>query len=585
MIMVGALSSTYIDLAYTWGLYLNPPYTIIDCNNGVIDPTLRVWGGNPPVNVAPLGDLIECCVNTVWKWNCEFGCQSMGGTPTVPIPTVGTADPAITFWVNQADCENNMLTFYSATLVIGEIPCSWWCCDPYLPYNPPVPGPYQSPCVPCFSMTTCGSLCGGFPLPPPVGGGPFATEAICVTGCTIVESCWTCDPTLNPVCNNIDPCPTLLSTSPNTYGPDPGGGLNGIPSWDTEPACLTACTDDFGWDCFYETGTTASPIIPPILKGCQDGVSLANIAVLNWQVSDPTPGFTGYTDHTECCYANIGCCHVHCDDGNLPPPTPLGDWPCEYTLMSGPPAPCCDPSAGCTPPSGLPWCFMVDCTNALCPPTPPATLPTCCDPVDDSCDCACEAPVNSTGLWDSSYFLYDTNDAVYWGDTDTEFCCFKCYCDLILPPTPPTPGVANTYDCNHFTPGDPPTPEGIQNCWRNCNKTPGPPPVTYLGATYNPCSACTPVVASYECTVDGCIPSMCDPNLGTGYLFNCYTTTNCDDECRGQCICTDPTPSDPYDCTPNCVTYQQELWGGTSPYPTDCPPSAVSAAAYPYIFI
>ena len=590
MIAVGAASSTYIDLAYTWGLYLDPPYSNLNCNNGVLSNTMNNLL-SPPVNIAPLGDLDKCCIDTAWHWNCEFGCQAFGGIPTIPIPTIGTADPTMVDWLTEADCENNMLIFYSATLVVGEVPCSWWCCEPYLPYNPPIPGPYQSPCVPCFSQTFCvndPNLCGGVlgTSGPPIGAGPFATEIQCaLTGCTLTASCWTCDCDLQPVCNNISPCPTLLSTNPDTYGPDPTGGLNGIPSWEDEPQCVTSCTCTFGWDCFLETGTTGTPTIPPINVGCQEGFNPSTIQILNWQPSDPDPDWTGYTSWSACCEANIGCCYVECDDvpsTSNPMPVPIGDWPCSYAFPYGPPGPCCDPGAGCVPPSGLPWCFMVDCTNALCPPTPPATLPTCCDPVDDSCDCACDAPVNSKGLWDSMYFLYDTDDAVFWGDTDTDFCCFKCYCDLILPPGTPTPGVASTYDCNHFTPGDPPTPEGIPNCWRNCNKTPGPPPVTYLGATYNPCSACTSL-ASYECTVDGCIPSICDANLGTGYLFNCYTTPNCDDECRGQCICTDPTPADPYDCTPNCVTYQLELWGGTSPYPTDCPPSAVSAAAYPYI--
>ena len=184
-----------------------------------------------------------------------------------------------------------------------------------------------------------------------------------------------------------------------------------------------------------------------------------------------------YSSYSACCYANEGCCYAKCDDdpsSNLnlttyPPtgiPSPLGDWPCSYEIslfvQPGPPNGCNDPSQfGYVYDPNKPWCFMFDCTNALCSGSS-TPHPTCCDPQDETCDCACLPPVNSMGAWNSLFPGYDRNDAVYWGDTDTDFCCFKCHCDYLGAPF--TPGDPTTYDCNHFTPGDPPhmgVPNGV----------------------------------------------------------------------------------------------------------------------------
>ena len=589
MISVNAINNTATDLAYNHSLFINPIYNINDCNNGVAANTLNNLF-TPPMNIAPTGAILECCITTVWTWNCETGCESTGGLPSPGPLTIGSENPDSTLWPTESDCEQNMLIYYGVGSVVGDVPCSWWCEDPFLPYNAPTPGPYQSPCIPCYSISSCPPV----PISSPGGAGTFPSEAACVTACTSVQTCWQCD------CNNSfpcvdtwpDPCPTLISQNPNLYGPDPSGGLNGIVSFSNQADCLDFCQCNFGWDCFTDTGQT-----PSINVGCQLGSSLANITALGWQTSDPDPLFTGYTNYSACCYANEGCCYANCDDDpasnlnqNFYPPTgipsPIGDWPCSYEVSlfvtPGPPAGCNDPTQpGYIYNPTLPWCFMFDCTNALCPGD---TYPTCCDEQSDACDCACPTPVNSMGAWDSLYNLYDTNDAVYWGDTDTEFCCFKCHCDMILPPGQPfTPGDATTYDCNHFTPGDPPH-MGVPNCWRSCNQTPGPIPLPFVwqGTSYNPCSACTSTGydPGYSCTPDGCQPSGCNPGLGTGPLINCYVGPTCDDgsgpECVAQCFCVPGTSP----CLPMCATYQQELILASGPIPTDCPPNVYAYNSY-----
>ena len=605
MTSVNAIGSTYSDLAYNHSLFLTPPYNIDDCNDGVIanalsDPTIPYFPV-PPVNLAPNGAIPECCISTIWTWDCESGCQSAGGLPT-PGTIIGSEDPNSTLWASSGDCEQNMLIYYGVANVVGDVPCSWWCDDPYIVYNPPTPGPYQSPCIPWYTLGS-----------PPSGTGPYADEASCITACTVNIECWVCDCNSQPPCVSSYPnmCPTLLSTNPNTYGPDPGGGLNGIPSFPIMQDCIDNCLCDFGWDCFLETGTTSSPTIPPVNAGCNQGISQATIASMNWQVSDPTPGFTGYTSFSACCYANEGCCFANCDDDpsssfNISTytapgyPVPLGDWPCSYLPTYSPSSPCNDPTApGYVYISSLPWCFMFDCTNALCPPVGTGSGagggPTCCDIEDDTCDCACELPVNSTGAWDSLYQAYDINDAVYWGDTDTEFCCFKCTCDIILPATTPIPNDPTTYDCNHFTPGDPPAGT-VQNCWVNCNLTPGQTvigsgsgsgsgyiPILWQGTYYDPCEACDPgYLPGYSCTPDGCQPSACNPSMGTGHLLNCYNNPTCDDgqpggpECAAQCFCIPNTNP----CIPMCATYQQELILASGPIPTDCPPNIYAYNSY-----
>ena len=319
---------------------------------------------------------------------------------------------------------------------------------------------------------------------------------------------------------------------------------------------------------------------------------------MNWQVSDPSPGWTGYSTFSACCYANQGCCYADCDDdpsspfnttyyGAPPatPPIPLGDWPCSYLETYTPASPCNDPtSAGYVYNPSWPWCFMFDCTNALCPPVAPAIIPTCCDPVNATCECACgPEPANSKGAWNSLYQFYDEDDAVYWGDTDTEFCCFRCVCPIITPQVPPIPGDPTTYDCNHFTPGDPPA-GSVPNCWVSCNLTPGlPPPGPFIwqGTPYTPCDTCDPAyVPSWECSPDGCVSSACDTSIGTGHIFNCYDNATCDDgsgdECVAQCFCIPGTNP----CIPMCATYQQELILASGPIPTDCPPNVYAYMSY-----
>jgi hypothetical protein len=608
MTSVNAVGSTFSDLSYNHSLFLTPPYEIGDCNNGVLantlsDPTIPFFPV-PPVNLAPNGAIPECCITVVWSWDCENGCQSMGGLPTPGTLVIGSEVPDQTLWPSQNDCEQNMLIYFGVTNVVGDVPCSWWCEDPYVVYNPPTPGPYQSPCIPWYTL-------GSPPTPMP---GPFQSEPQCLTACTAVVECWVCDCNQQPspcISSYPNQCPTLLSTNPNTYGPDPGGGLNGIPSFATMQDCMDNCICDFGWDCFLETGTTTTPTIPPVNVGCNQGISQATIASMNWQVSDPTPGFTGYTSFSACCYANEGCCYANCDDDPgsafntstyTPPgyPTPLGDWPCSYLPTYSPSSPCNDPTApGYVYIASLPWCFMFDCTNSLCPPNVPPTGPgnTCCGPENTTCDCACgPEPVNSKGPWDSLYQSYEEDDAVYWGDTDTDFCCFRCNCPIIIPATAPTPGDASTYDCNHFTPGDPPA-GSVPNCWESCDLTPGDAGsgsgsgsgsgagagiFIWQGTPYNPCSGCTPTAYydGYSCTPDGCQLTGCNPGMGTGPLFNCYTSSNCDDgngpECVAQCFCIPGT--DP--CIPMCATYQQELILASGPIPTDCPPNIYAYNSY-----
>jgi len=584
MISVNAINNTFTDLAYNYSLYLSPPYLISDCNNGVLSNAPSTF--IPPVNLAPIGPIAGCCIDTVWTWDCESGCQSLGGIPTPGPLVIGSMDPNATLWPSQSDCESNMLIYFGVSNVVGDVPCSWWCDDPYIVYNPPTPGPYQSPCIPWYTL-------GG----PPTGTGPYLTEADCVTACTVNIECWTCDCNAMTPCTSSYPnmCPTLISTSPNTYGPDPTGGLNGIPSYPDQPSCLAACICDFGWDCFTETGTTTTPTIPPVLIGCKQGISQTIIAQNNWQVTDPDPLWTGYDTFSACCYANQGCCYADCDDDLTSgfnmiwypngPPSPILDWPCSYDQAYNiSTTPCNDPtSSGYVFNPAYPWCFMFDCTNALCPPVAPATTPTCCDPTDETCDCACgPEPVNSTGAWNSLFQFYDEDDAVYWGDTDTDFCCFRCDCPIILPQTPPTPGDPTTYDCNHFTPGDPPA-GSVPNCWVSCNLTPGDPPVPFIwqAATYDPCDVCDPAYTpSWECSPDGCVPSACDTTMGTGHIFNCYNNSTCDngsgDECDAQCFCIPGTNP----CIPMCATYQQELILASGPIPTDCPPNVYAYNSY-----
>eukprot|EP01050_Picozoa_sp_SAG11_P038038 SAG11_NODE_15319_length_582_cov_0.741201_1_plen_82_part_10 len=75
MTSVNAIGSTYSDLAYNHSLFLTPPYNIDDCNDGVIanalsDPTIPYFPV-PPVNLAPNGAIPECCISTIWTWDCE----------------------------------------------------------------------------------------------------------------------------------------------------------------------------------------------------------------------------------------------------------------------------------------------------------------------------------------------------------------------------------------------------------------------------------------------------------------------------------------------------------------------------------
>lgn len=586
MISVNAITSTFTDLSYNYSLYLSPPYLISDCNNGVLSNAPSTF--IPPVNLAPLGYIDGCCIDTVWNWDCESGCQSLGGIPTPGILVIGSEDPNATLWPSLSDCESNMLIYFGVGNVVGDVPCSWWCFDPFIVYNPPTPGPYQSPCIPWYTLGA-----------PPSGTGPWLTEAQCITACTVNIECWTCDCNALPQCSSSWPnmCPTQTGTNPVTYGPDPSGGINNIPSYPDQPACLLNCGCDFGFDCFDETGTTTTPTIPPVNEGCLQGISHANIASMNWRPTDLDPAWTGYSTFSACCYANQGCCYSNCDDdpsspfntstyGAPPatPPTPLGDWPCSYLPSYTPASPCNDPtSGGYVYNPSWPWCFMFDCTNALCPPVSPATIPTCCDPENETCDCACEPPVNSKGAWDSLYQFYDAGDAVYWGDTDTDFCCFKCHCPRIPIPAPPIPGDPTTYDCNHFTPGDPPA-GSVPNCWRNCNLTPGtvPNPFIWQGTSYNPCDTCDPAyVPSWECSPDGCVSSACDTSMGTGHIFNCYDNANCDagagaNECKAQCFCIPGTNP----CIPMCATFQQELILASGPIPTDCPPNVYAYNSY-----
>ena len=89
----------------------------------------------------------------------------------------------------------------------------------------------------------------------------------------------------------------------------------------------------------------------------------------------------------------------------------------------------------------MPYCDMVDCVNALCPDPYTSTGMTCCAPVEDTCDCACQdwltvngIPITTgftwTGPWLNTTNTYTIYETVSYGDANTDECCWICMCPI-----------------------------------------------------------------------------------------------------------------------------------------------------------
>ena len=562
------LTNTHIFLAYNDDLFISPTYNWNDCNVGV--------GAN--TTNAPNGDIDACCVNSSWKFDCENGCMLSGGVPNPP-----------SSFATSAECETWVFTNFNVTSVY-DVPCSYYCVDPFIPFNPPfgpTAGSISSPCEPCYLLAGCTLAYYGLPSTWPWLSGPFVSMSGCATGCSESLTCWSCDCTNQmSLCTLMDPCPTILpGSNPQIPGPDPAQG-----TYSAETDCLSACSCTFAWDCFWDhVAMTAQ-------TGCVEGFSVANIESMGWVPSLPSP-FSGYSNFDECCIANPGCCYVDCDVNLLTNPLPNPDWPCFYSQFYNITVSLCNDPLGANPFNPmLPWCYMYDCTNyGLCSGATPTDF-ICCEEEDNTCECACSPHVvDSTGAYNSSWQFYNTDEAVYFEASapDVPMCCFYCNC-MNLGTHTPVFGNPLTYDCTDFVPGAGPAADGTVNCWVSCDYTPQEEDpynssiitgVTWGGVYYEPCTACTqdPTPITYECLMTGCMPSA-GPCVHMGgftgpipneVLNNCYNNSNCEETtgtypglgaCSATCRCDIAAPL----CSDSIITYGMQ-WASNNTITTDCP--------------
>ena len=445
-----------------------------------------------------------CCDYTGFDYECCTGC--------VPVTAGGT-------YATIVDCQSDSDNNGGATQ-----PCGWSC------------ETLNQPCVPCYDCF-CGA--GGY-------GFTLAGYSACTADCVYNVDCWLCDCTIMTPCSYESPCLGPIDNVTRFSG--------------TGILCNDLCTCDAGWDCFIDLDT-GQPTY------CKDGVSGYYMSQNQLGFSDPTPGFTGYSNFSACCIATE-CCHAWCDDtvalGSEPGNSsafPVGNWPCFYEPYYSWNAPCdpCGPINQCGGPfnlsslPGLPYCDMVQCTGALSlNPAPAPAPPYLCevDPPEDDCLCACDVYMTSIGqggtlltpnnqyVISSNYTLHDT---VFHADADSPLCCYVCMCPSLM-------GFADcitTFDCSCFIPDDGPATNGTPNCWEQCGATPGVLP--------SGCQPCGLVPSNtWECTTSGCSPSACVFDVSfTQASQNCYTTNICEGHCRASCYCENAATD-----TTNCVVFQ-----------------------------
>jgi len=588
----------FVDYAaFNFELFFDP-YDISDCNGGFTNSA---------------GTYTGCCDYTRWIYNCEEGCKPV---------YVGTG------YTDEASC-------YAANpqwLGIGNTPCGW-VCDPM--------------CDPC---TTCSTLNCGYAY-------DLQGHIDCEMNCSCSTVCYVCD------CTNPTPCtiyqdPITNAASCPYWPPNPFGSP---PTFPDLPQCQTGCTCPGGFDCFVYDDTNPPAQIGQQVGGCTYYASEYVMIQLGvtWSPGSPTDPFgnpTGYTSFEECCNATE-CCRAVCEDD--PIQAGLNGWsaytttgpalqgggggqlPCYWIsqtnldLQVGPTnVNCCSPAyvnsmngltgiVQCFDDNpGLPYCDMIDCVNALCPDPDPlnTTGMTCCAPVEETCNCACEdwltvngIPITSAFTWSgpwSNTNTYNMFETVSYSDGNTPECCFMCMCP---------PDITGTgYDCDSSPPDDGPyTVNGPPNCWQTCERLPAYDPATPVPTIGDPCGPCDgpSSAATMWCTPSGCtsgcgsLPSstasgvggIFDPPPGVNVSIwatqnNCYTGGTCStpligmgiDQCTADCYCADPGPPaglEPVDVS-NCVVMQDYLndiyspgtgnlgihFNGYSPFPFTWPP-------------
>ena len=604
--------ANFIDYAaYNFELFFSP-FTISDCNAGFTSST-----GN--------WSYTGCCDFTKWVYNCEEGCKQV---------FVGSG------YTTEADC-------YAANpqwMGVGATVCGYEC------------DPICEPCNPCYTIN-CG----------------YPTSAACEVNCSCVTSCYVCD-CLNVFNGTYAPCygytnANNLSDCP--YWPVSNTGLDswvptawiGVPTYLGPAECASACTCPGGFDCFVYDETADPALVGTPYAGCMYQASEYQMQQqgVTWPTNSPTDpqgNPTGYTTMEECCNATE-CCRAVCETDPaqvqymnytaLTSSGPAlqggggGTIPCYWIPQMNPDDTdgpiqinCCSPAYQANDGSGdagiadcfanhptMPYCDMVDCVNALCPDPTNTTGMTCCEPIVETCECACNdfilsqgwpIPLLEAGQWTSSD-VYDQWDIVSFGDANTPNCCWLCTCPVIQNPLP------GQYDCNSSSPDDGDYPNGQPNCWISCERTPSYDPATPTPVIGDPCGPCDgPSTAqTYNCTTSGCVTSTCVFNPPTGINIsiwqtqnNCYTASTCStplvgtgyDQCRADCYCADPgPPTGGASEISNCTVLQDYLndiyspgtgnlgiyFNGYSPFPFTYPPvqpgivfQATSSYFWPY---
>jgi len=595
--------SSFIDYAaFTFELFFDP-YTLSDCNAGFTNPA---------------GTYSGCCDWVRWVYNCEEGCKPV---------YVGSG------YATSGDC-------YAANpqwLGVGDTPCGWDCP------------------IPCEGCVTASTLMA-----------PYTYDATGLTQCEMVCSCATecyvCD-CLNEVNGANVPCYAFISAGTHTCpywpvsntGTDPwvptSGPYAGMATFASSIECQSACTCPGGYDCFvYDDVPSNSPsIVGTQVGGCTYYASewaMAQVGVTYppGSPTDPQGNPTGYTTFEECCNATE-CCRAVCEadpaqaafmgwtayttTGPALQSGGGGQLPCYWVSQSdlddteGPGfVNCCSPAyvnlasglfgmAQCfIDHPGLPYCDMIDCVNSLCPDPLSTTGMTCCVPLEETCNCACEDWLTVNGIpittgftwmgpWTNVNNTYNIYETVTYGDANTPDCCWICMCPIDITGLPP--GAGGVYDCNSSPPDDGPYPDGTPNCWQTCERLPSFDPSTPTPVIGDPCGPCDTVSGdTYSCTESGCTQSACTYNVPTGYNVaqwetenNCYLTTDCSNalsfyhgQCRAGCYCADPGPPSGFEASEvsNCVVLQDYILNtdlginylGYSPYPYTFPPVAPS---------
>jgi len=587
----------FIDYAaFTFELFFDP-YNINDCNAGFTNSA---------------GTYTGCCDYTMWVYNCEEGC--------VPV-FVGTG------YTTEADC-------YAANpqwLGVGNTPCGYKC------------DPICDPCQPCYTLN-CGY--------------PYTPQGLqdCEMVCSCATECYVCDclnvingsnvpcyPYQDPVTNALS-CPYWPVSNTGTDPWVPAAWTN-IPTFLSAQQCQSACTCPGGYDCFVYDDTNPPAQIGQQVGGCMYYASLYLMTQVGvtWSPgspTDPAGNPTGYTSFEECCNATE-CCRAVCEDDPLQAgfmgytsfttTGPAlqggggGQTPCYWisqTDLDDTTGPgfvnCCSPAYVNTMNGltgivqcfadhpGLPYCDMVDCVNALCPDPLSTTGMTCCEPIEETCNCACQdwltingIPITTAFTWSgpwSNANTYSMFETVSYGDANTAECCWICMCP------PDTTGTG--YDCDSSPPDDGDYPDGTPNCWQTCERLPSYDPSTPTPVIGDPCGPCEgPTSAqTYQCTTSGCVTSNCvfNPPAAMNISIwqtqnNCYTASTCgtpligvsNDQCRADCYCADPGPptGGPAEIS-NCTVLQDYLndiyspgtgdlgiyFNGYSPFPFTYPP-------------